>query len=73
MSQDRERELVFKDAKPEPLPPTRVHMSLENKKRFCRAIKNGSIKRLSDCHHMHRKLYHRPMEKKTYQRLKVFF
>ena len=51
---------------------SRVCMPLDLKQLFCRGIRDGSIKKLSDCHHMHMRIFHKPMAKKTFQRLKVF-
>ena len=63
-------ELELADIQPEPI-RRRICMPLKIKQAFCPAIKNGSIKKLADCHHEHRRIFHKPMNKKFYHRLKA--
>ena len=65
-----EVELELADIQPEPI-RRRICMPLKIKQAFCPAIKNGSIKKLADCHHEHRRIFHKPMNKKFYHRLKA--
>ena len=64
-------ELELADIQPEPI-RRRNCMSLEIKQAFCRGIKNGSFKRVAHCQHEHRRIFRRPMDRKFFNRLKVF-